>query len=438
MDETQSIEDKQVPQSSEGEVERFSASERASMRNVVLAWLKVHKDDPIIVNGKPAVVVPLQSKHNSWWPWSKSRRASSSKSPVVTSSNFVAPIIESTPKSDNKEFVYNQEVKKVADEVKVSWPPATIAQNEVSEIKNAEPVVEEKFVSKPEIPLSLSEVKVPAMLEADDAELLEVVDEKLLPVGGGEIDGSQHEQIVDEVEQNENDKRHHSTKIESIESAIDTPVASVVVPRQKKRWQLPAVTLPNIYRGVWLVWGTLTFIGMISTSVFTYDVARFFAHFTPAPYLVVGNTPVFLSTFDKELQALQTFQSQQVGSEISFDILREQVEVAVVRRQIAFALATEEQVWVSQKAVKAEVDVVVEKAGSLEQVQNTVRDLWGWTLDDYERYVVHPMLVKRALQEKLSEDSVLALEVGQVGNITQFDRYLDSVSSDYRIIFLQK
>ena len=440
MNDEQIVEDKSVPsETPSGEVERFTATERTSMRNTVLNWLKVHKDDPVLVNGKPAVVVPLQSKRHSWWSRSKPRSVASV---APNSSQVAAPVVSHKAKLSADENVRNDQatvdIKPIQQSASV-WPPiANVAEPIQSVHVNIPATQVEEHIPKPVEPIITPVTKETKLLPSDDTDLLDELDEKLLTVGGGEINGEQHEKIVEEVEEYEENSRHQ-VKLDNKknDASVDSLIESVVVPRLKKRWQV-AVSISNIYRACWAVWIIMTIAGVMSTSLFSYEVARAFSFFTPVPYAIVGNTPVFLATFDKELQALKTFQSQQVGSEVSSEELKQQVEIAVVRRHIATALSAEEQIWIKQSAVQQEVDAVVEKAGSIEQVENTVRDLWGWTLSDYRRYIVQPMLVKRALQEKLSEDSVLALEVGQVGNITQFDRYLDAVSADYRIVFFQK
>lgn len=410
--------------------DRFSVVERATMRDSVLNWLKLHKEEPIIINGKPAVVVPRQVKKRNWWPFTKRLKQ---QSPAIMKKSM--PVVAVKQTINEQEPTGN--VSEVSSHTNSApeWPPQVNV--DIVMEKHGDNVGTDKMqktkVDSP--PLRLSPVDPVLALPPNDTPLLDETDEKLLSSGKGLI-SDDHERIIEEIEEYVDEISHQKNQTSVMSDENVNNQDKLVVGKKSVKFDFLTAS-KRLYVLLWIGWFSITMLGILSPFVFSYELSVRLSKVSPVPYGLVGDTPIFLATFDKELQALTKFQSQQVGEGVSNDVLRQQVELAVVRRYLSYTLAREEQIWISQSDIDVEVSRVIEKAGSIDQVVKSIADLWGWSLLDYEKYIVRPLLTKRALQEKIGQDPVLAIEVGQPGNITQFDMYLDKISEEYSIRFFK-
>lgn len=215
---------------------------------------------------------------------------------------------------------------------------------------------------------------------------------------------------------------------------LEKPEPQPAVSVAKRSFVVRRPQLVGVYKVVWVMFVAVTLMGVGSKFIFANDsVPSFFAKFTPVPYALVGNKIVWQSSFDRELAALEHFKNAEQLNDKNLD-LNKQAQVAIVRRMIAEQIAAEEGVWVTQKEIDNELASVVDSAGSLMQVESTLANLWGWTIDEYQHYILRPMLLKKGIQSKYSTDLVLKNEVGDPGNITQIDGYLDRTQVNYKIV----
>lgn len=404
----------------------YSEEERKNMRNKVLGWLKAHPQSKNSESSEMPVIVPKQ-KRSFVWPWSKKKKPviknkiTPQPKPVVKTADasilpkekIVTPIEENKPEESIVKETEEKpiEIKEDKPDQTPAWPPVSVEAEQIDKIEN-----KKEIATTPQP--SLKADSKPLIEDTHDALLEE--GEDLLPVGEDIISEDKHAQILEKIDEDINDKS------DSVESKIVEEAKKY----RTSRFKLPKVTFANSYKTIAGIFVVVTLLGVFS-PLFN---AGAFSRFTPTPYGLVGNTLVFRSAYEKELNALKQFQASQNLTNLPAGELEKQVETAIIRRTITAELAKEEEIWVTQEEVDSELQKIAEQAGSLEQVETTINNLWGWSLNEYKKFIIKPLLIKKELQIKLSEDPVLRNEVGQPGDIAQFDRYLDSLRQNYRVI----
>lgn len=426
-------------------VEQFNKADRDSMRAKVISWMKSHPNEVAAAKKSDVVIVPKQKRSFSW-PWHKKTKKVT-KTVVVAVSNKIP---EKKP-TDDKKVLQNEIVKldtssqktPVKKEVVVdvksttektegnttdskidknepivtnkapSWPPM-LGDNNSSEIIDDKKKVEDKQVEKTEV-----------LLKNINEPLLDSGEEEFMP---------EHSGVVEQVEEFEHEQ-HVLENLRTTSSNIqvkEEPVKKITEHiEQKKRGSL---NFKKVYVSLWIIFCLVTGVGVFTNLLFSTSTASFVSKFAPVPYALVGKTIVMQSSYDNELHALTTFQESQSANHLNAEDLQKQAQANVIKKAIVWEIANEEKIWVSQSDINAEYNDVVLKAGSVEQVESTVKKFWGWTIADYKRYGIRQQLLKKKVQQKLYNDPVLKNEVGEPGNITAFDRYLDSVSNNYKII----
>ncbi|PJE76246.1 hypothetical protein COV04_00650 [Candidatus Uhrbacteria bacterium CG10_big_fil_rev_8_21_14_0_10_48_11] len=160
-------------------------------------------------------------------------------------------------------------------------------------------------------------------------------------------------------------------------------------------------------------------------------LAKILTDYVPLPYAFIGVHPIFYHTLHRETNALTFFYSQQFSAMATVptsDDIKKLVETTVRRRLIAEALASRHNIWVTEKEVDASLEKVVEQAGSLEQVQNAMQQLWGWSIADYRRNVLRPYILKQKLLTSLEADPLAKRELPAGSTVQALDTYLDKLT----------
>lgn len=409
---------------------RFSDEERKNMRNKVLGWLKSHPEK-VIKKPANAVIVPKQ-KRGFKWPWHKTKptvktttKPLKKASPELAKQASVAPSALSKPKQQPETQAKSEPEAKHIDSAKIDEQLGTLEREKKPAVwppplpETTKPLSDLNESPKPKLE-QVNAANQPAKVKKVTATQIAPTHDALLTEG--------HDLIANKKEETIKVENQPTKEIPTEEI---TPAYTEIKKSSVLKFKLPNFSALGTYKVGWGLFVLLTVIGVLS-PLFTNSTTM--AKITPTPYAIIGNTVVMQSVFQREFEALKQFQEQQNSFNLTDDQIAEQIEVATVRRTIAAEMASEEGIWVTQSQINEELSNIAERAGSLEQVESTIGNLWGWSLVEYKRYIIRPLLVKRALQARLSEDVVLRREVGEPGDITQFDRYLDSLIPNHRVI----
>lgn len=230
------------------------------------------------------------------------------------------------------------------------------------------------------------------------------------------------------------------------------PAKPVVAPKESRtlprllHLTLPSVSLPRLrlqvswpgvaYLVLWLV-----FVGVIATAVVgTYirplPIAERLQEYVPLPYAIVHGRPIWYSTYHDEVDALKHFYAQSTSQPLPANVqLEDVVSQQLVRRAAATALASDYGIRVSESALAAELDRVAKDAGSEGNVSIAIRQLWGWSLEEYQQKVLRPFVMKRMLAERLHADPVIGRQLSGADDVRGLDVYLDTYAEGHTRLF---
>ena len=179
-------------------------------------------------------------------------------------------------------------------------------------------------------------------------------------------------------------------------------------PKKKKNKKVIIISVILI---VVVVFGGL---GTVGVGVYKYNWDNQFTDAItgalPYPAAMVNGKIVGYSDFQSDVEALQYFYETQkeMYPEQAIEWTVEEVKKNVLDRmiedEIASQIASEKGITVSQDEVNSEFDIIVGQATSEEEVTQTIKDLYGWTVDQFKEKVLRKFLLRSKLESNIQED----------------------------------
>lgn len=138
----------------------------------------------------------------------------------------------------------------------------------------------------------------------------------------------------------------------------------------------------------------------------------------PFPVAIVNGTWIPLSDLEDNIASTQQFLSKQ--SELNIGLV-DDISVADLReneynRQIDYVIlqeiAAEHGISVSDDDVHDyfENTILPQAPGGIDEVNQTLDDLYGWTVDDFKKNILTEVVLREKMQEKLMEDESFVAE----------------------------
>lgn len=205
-----------------------------------------------------------------------------------------------------------------------------------------------------------------------------------------------------------------------------------------KRWRYASV-LVWLYGAMWSVFilGTVVLVVGVYKLGWDDQLTNKLLNYVPLPYGFVRYHPIWYGTYRAEYQAISRFRSQQLFVNSQSAILSEEIENILVRRTMANDLAWGRGLWVSDREAVSELNDIVIKAGSIDEVERTVQALWGISIDEYGRRVIRPYLLKKKLLSALSNDFLIKQRFGAANDLQTLDGYLDQLRESTPVIIFR-
>lgn len=190
------------------------------------------------------------------------------------------------------------------------------------------------------------------------------------------------------------------------------------------------------------------FLVVMGVGVYAYgwndSFTNGFLRTVPYPVASVRSDLVSLREFRGDVATLRYYYDQQAESSGQFprpsdDRLRMLALDRLVKTVFLQDRAQREGVTISEADVDAELAKNIEQAGSRENIERSLQELYNWSLDDFRSKILRPFLLREKMQEHLNQDATAssaakaraesALARVRAGN-ESFDAVAEEVSDD--------
>jgi hypothetical protein len=140
--------------------------------------------------------------------------------------------------------------------------------------------------------------------------------------------------------------------------------------------------------------------------------SRFIASLLPMPVALVNGTPVSLHDWQHQTTTLYSYyrREQVKDADITLPTVRNTKEY-VLDRMIDQALikdvAYRYNIQVTQAEINSQLEKVAVEAGGTDALLQQLKELYGWSIYDFSREIVEPLLLKAKVEIALQQDDRL-------------------------------
>lgn len=187
----------------------------------------------------------------------------------------------------------------------------------------------------------------------------------------------------------------------------------MVVWEKKRRWKVVG----------WGLAGLVVVIGVFATGVYAFSwhgpATRSILRILPLPVASVGWSPIPWSVFLEYQESFRRYgqalnqASPELFPPLPADEPRRQALEKLLRDHATFALASRQGVAVAEVDVDQAFTAQLAQGGGREATEKGIRDLYGWTPQEFKQHVLRVAVARTKLREQLSFDTELIREVRQ-------------------------
>ena len=133
----------------------------------------------------------------------------------------------------------------------------------------------------------------------------------------------------------------------------------------------------------------------------------------PYPAAIVGSNFVTYEEWKNNIDSLTHFYEKQSelgmmppGSEPTQEQIKADELDRLIKKAILYDLAQSKGITVSQEEIntKFEEEVLPQSEGGIEEIEQTLDELYGWSIDDFKANVIEEMIYREKLAEVYNED----------------------------------
>lgn len=159
-----------------------------------------------------------------------------------------------------------------------------------------------------------------------------------------------------------------------------------------------------------LMFGFLLFAALIFYIPKTESLlARKISAVVPLPAIIINGRFISYNDYLKEVDAVDRFLARQQGMGIIRDLpprkqIRKEITDFLIKQEIIKDLVNQYEITVSPKEIDDEIKKIKAKSRSEESFEETLKDLYGWSEDDFGNKVIQNYLMVSKLSDKIFSD----------------------------------
>lgn len=126
-------------------------------------------------------------------------------------------------------------------------------------------------------------------------------------------------------------------------------------------------------------------------------LAKNISKIVPYPVLYVDGRLIFAKDFLADVDTLKQYSARQ-NSLVTDQEIRKQVLESLVEKAVLENLAKAQNIFIEPTEIKAEVDLILASVGTPAEAEQLIKDLYGWTLAQYQEKIIRPVLLAKKLE----------------------------------------
>lgn len=169
-----------------------------------------------------------------------------------------------------------------------------------------------------------------------------------------------------------------------------------------------------------LILGTATIVVGSYTKHWSSSVIQTASRVVPYPAVIVNGHWTSYHDYLENVKTLnysysqpEVLQASGLSSKPSEKDVEAMVLDRMVKDEIVRQLAAKNGITVNQATIDAELKKLVDQTGSTADVENRIRQFYGWDLKTFGKEVLGPYLLRQRLQEKIAMDDAINAEQKQ-------------------------
>lgn len=211
------------------------------------------------------------------------------------------------------------------------------------------------------------------------------------------------------------------TKSKTVISEIKTPPLIV---KQHKKSSKGSITKKGIGAKIVFFSIIVCFLFLVGFGAYLYYFkplnlqTEFITKIIPYPVALVNFQPISYFDWQNQVVMMQNFYAKQknsnpslaapTGNEIESNILNKLID-----QKLTAQLAKKYSLSVSPREISQQTEILSEQIGSRQSLQDQLMNLYNWTLIDFSKAIIEPMLLKNKLAMAIMADDQLNLEARQ-------------------------
>lgn len=162
------------------------------------------------------------------------------------------------------------------------------------------------------------------------------------------------------------------------------------------------IAVVKLFAGYWLVY----------RSASHHPVREWLVNTFPLPVATVNGDVIELRDFEDSVESIQFFfdqqQSLQLGlvEEVSDAVIRERELERLIELKIVEQKAAEQNIEVTDEEIDAyfELEILPQSVGGIEEIEQTLADLYNWTVDEFKANIIYDLVLRNELQNALAPE----------------------------------
>ncbi|MFH1187328.1 MAG: SurA N-terminal domain-containing protein [bacterium] len=228
--------------------------------------------------------------------------------------------------------------------------------------------------------------------------------------------------------------------IENNEPAVSMPIKTKAKAKKVSKKKKKKTKKINIF--ALFAFGTLLGLLLFAAVIFYVPrsenlLARKISEAVPCPAIIINKKFISYNDYLKEVDAVDIFLARQQRAGIIRELpprkqIREEIANLLIKQEIIKNLADQYEITASQKEIDDEINKIKDQSRSEESFDGALKDLYGWSEEDFGNKVIRNYLLVSKLSAKFFPD-VSADELKGL-----FDKKIEEIKKEMNIYVLVK